>query len=169
MVLQSTIYIRVYDRGGFAPPSHHRPRFCQPPPDRLPSICLELQGPPNKSSAARDRGRMLSYILGHDVVSLDRHLRPSQDLPVGRHDLLDTALSGIEVALTDEAEFQGVLMRSASCQSVVQGALALYGMDQHEPALELLSLIKSRSHCEQALIQIVRDHFDSPEWTPVQD
>jgi hypothetical protein len=138
---------------------NHHPNIC-----RVSSSCKDRRSNPTSNATG---GRILSFISGRGVHSLDAHLRPSQDPPGNR--LLDTALSGIELALTDKTDFGGALIRSASCESAVQGALALYGMDRPDSARELLSLIKSRSHCEQALTEIVRDHFDSPGWTPAQD
>lgn len=140
--------------------SHH-PRICRASP-----ACKDLRSNP---TPAQTGGRLLSFVLGHDIHSLDIHLKPSQDSPADRDDLLDTALDGIKHALIDETEFGGALTRNDSCENAVRGALALYGMDQSSSARKLVSLIKSTSLCKRALTRIVRDHFNSPGWSSAPD
>ena len=77
---------------------NHHPKIC-----RVSSLCQDRRSNPQPQTTG---GRMLSFILGHDIHSLDAHLRPSQDSPTNRHDLLDTALAGIELELIINEQFQ---------------------------------------------------------------
>lgn len=106
-------------------------------------------------------GRMLSYILGHNLHLLDRHFNKAE-----RFNLLVQSYVGLHHELTTGADFGGALRRDESCDTIVRGALALYGMDQVEQARNLLGLVSSQEHFEEALTAIVREHFRDPEWRP---
>jgi hypothetical protein len=135
----------------------HNERYCR----TFGSDCEDRRrNPPFQKTG----GRMLSYVLGHELHVLDRHLKP-QGLE-DRYNLLDSAFTGLWLELTKKTTFGGALKSPDSYESVVLGALALYGMDQVEQAQNLLSLIASKDSFEQVLTEIVRKHFGAPKWKP---
>jgi hypothetical protein len=105
-------------------------------------------------------GRISAYLLAHDINVLNKHLKPE---PGKRNQLLDTAYNGLHTALS-EADFGGTLHVPASCDKVVTGALALYGMDQFGSTLKLLTLLRSADGFDKALVAMARRHFDIPDW-----
>jgi hypothetical protein len=115
-----------------------------------------------KENPTRDKtgGRILAYLLAHEIRVLNKHLKPEEGK---RNQLLDTAFSGLHAALS-QSDFGGPLHVAASCDKVVTGALALYGMDQLESTLELLTLLKSADGFNKALVGIVQRHFGIPDW-----
>lgn len=132
----------------------HNRDFCRP----FRNNCDDRrdQPPPQKTG-----GRMLSYVLGHDLHILDRHFNRAE-----RYNLLNQSYIGLHHALTSQTEFSGALRRDESCATVVRGALALYGLDQFDQARKLLSLISSEEHFNEALAEIIGKHFGDPEWEP---
>jgi hypothetical protein len=121
--------------------------------------CSELKANP---SIYRTGGLILSHILARELRSIDRHLRPTMEGP--RNQLLDTAYQGLHSDLIMVAKVGGPLKQPTSCQKALTGALALYGMDRLESALELLSLLESTERGKDALTRIVRDHFGESTW-----
>ena len=105
-------------------------------------------------------GRILAYLLAHEIHNLNKHLTPETGK---RNQLLDTAFSGLHAALS-EADFGGALHLPASCDKVVTGALALYGMDQSSSTGELLTLLKSADGFNKALVAKIQHHFGVPDW-----
>jgi len=110
-------------------------------------------------------GKILAYILGHDVHVVDNHLKPSQDEPDNRIDVLDVAVRGL-FTLLGMATYGGPIANAATCATAMRAALALYGMDQRETAIATLSLITSDDRAKNALLAVVRDHFKTPNWMP---
>lgn len=66
---------------------------------------------------------------------------------------------------TDNNKFNGPLVLTSSCEKVLWGALALYGMDQLELARSELTLLKSIDGFKNALVKTVRQHFGVETWT----
>jgi hypothetical protein len=123
------------------------------------SMCRDRSTPPFKTGA-----RILAFLLSQEHHNLDKYLRPSTPDAKKRYDTLDTAVSGIWWDLVNNTEFEGTLRSSASCESVVLGAFALYAADQKIAARDLLALIASSDHFEKALTSIIRQHFKMPDW-----
>jgi hypothetical protein len=116
-----------------------------------------------KQEPEKTGGRILAYILAHKVHVLDPHLKPIGN---ERNHLLDMAFNGLRTALSRNVQFgAGPLNYSASCEDAVTGALALYGLDQLDPARRLLTRISSTYLFEAALLEVVREHFAAPGWT----
>jgi hypothetical protein len=134
----------------------HHGQYCR----SFPATCVDRHQNPGPDETG---GRILAYILAHELGILDKHLKPTT--PSGRNLLIDRAYAGLHTALTKDADFEGNLTRSSSCEKVVIGALALYGMDQMDSALYLLTLLKSAEGFDKALAEIVRQHFGIAGWT----
>jgi len=134
----------------------HHGEFCR----SFGSACADRKQNPTIDETG---GRILAYILAHELSILNTHLKPTTEKP--RNHLLDTAFAGLHTALTEDAEFGGSLIRPVSCEKVVTGALALYGMDHLDSALYLLTLLKSADGFDKALVEIVRQHFGVSGWT----
>jgi hypothetical protein len=132
----------------------HHPKICRIDGPQ----CSELTAKP-----LRTAGRVLSYILGHELHVLDTHLRPTGDDPANRDDLLDDCLYGLQ-ELTHRVRFRGQINEEMQCESVSRGALALLGMDRSQSACELLGYIASKAQFDNALTAIVRKHFEVPKW-----
>jgi hypothetical protein len=133
----------------------HHDQYCRP----FGSPTADCKQTPDETG-----GRVLAYILAHEIHALDAHLKPTPEQP--RNHLLNMAFAGLHSALTEGAEFGGSLRRQTSCEKVLRGALALYGMDQMDSALHLLTLVESADGFDEALIEIVREHFSLADWSP---
>jgi hypothetical protein len=132
--------------------SHH-PQFCSIDGN----ACAERRDNPTWDEIG---GRILAYLLAHDIGVLNKHLKPDGGK---RNQLLDTAFSGLQSALS-ETKFGGALHLPESCDKVLTGALALYGMDQLDATHQLLSLLKSADGFNKALVAVVQRHFGVPDW-----
>ena len=64
-----------------------------------------------------------------------------------------------------KSHFGGAIANRRSAQSIVRGALALYGADQKRQALELISLLRSTEVFDDALVSVVESHFKVSNWT----
>jgi hypothetical protein len=137
----------------------HHGKFCQP----RAHDCDDMRSQP---SLAQIGGKVLAYILGHDLHVLDKHLKPAESANENEQNFLfEQAFKGLSEALSN-SKFGGALDLNSSCDRVTRGALALYGMDQIERAKELLSVIMKRGYFESALRRVVRTHFNVPTWPP---
>jgi hypothetical protein len=133
--------------------SHH-PQYCS----IFGSACVDRRANPTWDETG---GRILAYLLAHEIHVLDKHLNRNRS---ERNQLLDTAFNGLHTALSEKTDFGGSLHVAASCEKVVTGALALYGMDQLDTTLQLLTLLKSADGLNKALVAIVQRHFGVPDW-----
>jgi hypothetical protein len=134
--------------------------------DHNPQICRTYRSlhADCKQKPPETGGRILAYILAHNVHDLDAHLKPKGSQ---RNHLLDMAFLGLRTALAQDLKFGGGPLNFAgSCERAVTGALALYGMDQLARARHLLTLISTVYGFEAALLEVVRQHFSAPEWMP---
>jgi hypothetical protein len=118
--------------------------------------------PDCKQEPSETGGRILAYLLAHKACVLDTHLKPTENQ---RNHLLDTAFLGLRTALSEGTPFGGALKLPRSCEKAVTGALALYAMDQQDSARHSLTLLTSADRLEDALLEIVRQHFAIPGWT----
>jgi hypothetical protein len=121
-----------------------------------------------RASPHQTGGRVLAFILGNDIHVLDHLLgKPSIfDKTRKLSDTVDIGISGIRSALGATKDmFGGAIRAESSRQSVVRGALALYGADQRPRARELISVLKSQETFEEALCEIVNAHFRVTGWT----
>jgi hypothetical protein len=134
----------------------HHGQFCR----SFGTECVDRKQNPTPDETG---GRILAHILAHELRVIDTYLKPTAETP--RNHLLDTAFAGLHSALIEGTEFGGGLHRPVSCEKVVTGALALYGMDQLDAALHLLTLLKSADGFDKALVEIVRQHFGVMGWT----
>jgi hypothetical protein len=64
---------------------------------------------------------------------------------------------------TDE-KFGGAIRAESSRQSVLRGALSLYGAGQLSAARELVAILKSKDVFETALTEVVNAHFGISDW-----
>jgi hypothetical protein len=135
----------------------HHEKICPPREHN----CDEMK---NQPSTGQTGGKVLSYILGHGLHVLDKHLKPSEP-PAQENSLFEQAYVGLRHALSSST-YGGALNLNESCDRATRGALALYGMDQVETARDLLSLIMEKKYFESALRRVVRAHFNTPAWTP---
>lgn len=113
-------------------------------------------------------GRMLAFVLGNDLHSLDHILKQPSVFQKDRElaDEVDIGISGIWLALgLNKSRFKGTLKKKTSRQAVLRGALALYGSDQKEAARDLVALLASQEVLHQALEEVVNQHFDLTDWT----
>jgi hypothetical protein len=131
----------------------HNPQYCS----IFGNACVDRRENPTWDETG---GRILAYLLVHEIHVLDKHLKAKKN---ERNQLLDTAFNGLHTALS-EADFGGALHVPASCEKVVTGALALHGMDQLDSTLQLLTLLKSADGFNKALVAIVQRHFGIPDW-----
>jgi len=114
----------------------------------------------------RAAGPVIATILGNDLHSVDHVLKQ-----MGRRDsvelsnAIDVGVDTIIRALgsTDE-KFGGAIRAESSRQSVLRGALSLYGAGQLSAARELVAVLKSKDVFETALTEVVNAHFGISDW-----
>ena len=105
----------------------HNEKYCQP----FANNCDDMR---TKPTAAHTGGKILAYLLGHDLHPLDKHLKPSESSKPEEENLVfEQAFTGLHRVLS-ASTFGGPLNFDASCDRATRGALALYGMDQFQPA-----------------------------------
>ena len=126
----------------------HHGQYCRP-------FGGECEDRKNQPTLQRTGGRMLSFILGVGLDSLDRRLwsgtKPYRPI--------DIAYEGLKANLPAEIDFAGSLRTDRDCKDVVQGSLALYGMDQDTQARALLNKLSSKDYFIKALGSIASTHF----------
>lgn len=136
----------------------HNPNYC-----RLNgSSCSDKNAPQYKTA-----GRILAFLIGNDLHCLDHILKQPSIFQKTRMlaNEVDSGVAGICTALAiKKSHFSGSLHKSTSRQAVIRGALALYGSDQKQAALDLLSLLRSLDVFYKALTEIVNEHFGVEGW-----
>jgi hypothetical protein len=149
--------IDLEDCTGFDFISHHS-GICRP----HSSSCRDF----NRTRGAVG-GRVMAFLLGHGLHGVDHALKPRSRRGRTRRlsDAVDTGMDGILSALGGKKErFGGVVKSESSRQAVARGALALYGNGKVTAARELIKLLKSRRVFEEALTEIVNEHFGITRW-----
>jgi hypothetical protein len=134
----------------------HHQEFCRP----FGNGCKDRQSQP---ATHQTGGRMLAFVMGSALHVLDKHFKPQDEIQPFMN--LDTAYRGLELELA-QGEFGGPIATGSKCQDVVRGSLALYGADQDDQARRLLALISSKETFLDALKDLIRGHFDDPNWQP---
>ena len=113
-------------------------------------------------------GQVLAFLLGQGLHSIDHVLKQRSRFDRQRRlsDAVDVGIDGILRALGRKKDrFGGVVKSESSRQAVATGALALYGAGKAAAARELLKLLKSASVFEDALTEIINEHFGITRWT----
>jgi len=109
-------------------------------------------------------GPVLAVLLGNGLHAID-HVLKKDDADERLSVALDTGVSGILRDLRSKAQrFGGVIRSADSRKAVVRGALALYGSGQTDAARELVALLKSRGTFDDALTDVVNEHFGIKGW-----
>src|SRR5262249_37023799 len=134
----------------------HNKDWCRP----YGPSCDDRLGQPTVSYTG---GRVLSFVLGSGLHVIDRHLKPPDNNSFMR---LNVADGGLERALSEEINFTNVVRSDGNCQTIVRGALALYGLDQADEARALVALMPSKDKFTNALKAIIRQHFGDAGWEP---
>jgi hypothetical protein len=148
--------IDLDDCTGFGFVSHHSD-ICQ----LDGASCLD-----RSATTSRIGGRILAFMLGNALHTIDRVLKCSSQSRKPLHDAVDTGADGIMRAIGIKRErFGGAIKSSSSAQAVLRGALALYGSGKVTAARELIKLLSSPSIFENALTEIVNKHFGTTRWT----
>lgn len=120
-----------------------------------------------KTSARRTGGRMMAFLLGHDLHAVDHILKRRSRYDKARvlSDTVDVGVEGIWQTLGMKKErFGGPVRLESSRKAVLRGALALYGVGKVAAARGLVALLKSTDIFETALAEIVNEHFRTKAW-----
>jgi hypothetical protein len=136
--------------------SHHE-LYCRP----FGTSCADRKHTPQRTG-----GRFLSFILAKELHLIDALIKPADGEPPFTP--LDTAYDGLDRGLSTQVKFGGSIIEDASCQEIVRGALALYGLDQLDQAKKLLAHLAAKEHLTKALTSIIQTHFGDPNWTPTE-
>jgi hypothetical protein len=131
---------------------HHNQRYC-----RTSSHCIEQTTNPSPQTTS---GKLLAYIVAHGVHDLDKHLEPDAG---GRNHVLDMASSWLWHVL-NHIKYAGPLKGDEECDSVIKGALALFGVDRVDDGKKLLGLMAGNTEAHAALARLIRIHFNTPTW-----
>ena len=138
----------------------HRPDRCR----MHGSQCTELQTSTYKTTA-----RMLSFILGHDIHSIDHVFKGR--IPTGVNRPLSyeftNGIGGIWLAFVvhKNARFEGEVTALKEGKAILKGALALYGSGQSRDARKLTRLLRDEASFKAAFEAVVNDHFGISNWT----
>lgn len=136
----------------------HHPQMCRPdgPACKYKSVNPERTG-----------GCVLAFLLGSNLDAADHALlREKSDGSIRLTPAAQDGVRGIWRALGNKKErFSGGIKKAASRRSILRGALALHGTGQYQAAKELVSLLQSRDIFEQALVEIIEEHFDITGYT----
>jgi hypothetical protein len=109
-------------------------------------------------------GPVLGVLLGNGLHTID-HVLKKDDAKEKLSFAVDTGVRGILRDLRSKAQrFGGVIRSAESRKAVMRGALALYGSGQTDAARELLALLKSRDTFDDALTDVVNEHFGVKGW-----
>jgi hypothetical protein len=126
------------------------------------SACPDKLASPRRSGA-----RIISFLLGNDLHTLDHVLkRPSVSDP--KRELRESLDSGIEglihYLVGDGKRLCGAIKNPQSSVALLKGVLALYGSDQRKAAVKLVGLLSSVTVFEKALTALVNEHFGLSGW-----
>jgi hypothetical protein len=128
------------------------------------SQCKELQTAPYKTTA-----RMLSFILGHDIHSVDHvfknRIPPGINRPLSYEFTYGTSGIWLAFVVHKNARFEGEITELKESKAIVKGALALYGAAQGGDARKLIRLLKDEASFQAAFEAVVNDHFAISGWT----
>lgn len=119
--------------------THHQ-KYC-----RTYTECSEKTANPQPQTTA---GKLLAYILAHQIHSLDRHMQPDAS---GINSNLDWACSWLWLVI-DHAKYNGPLGKDTECDSIIKGAFALFGVDGVDDGMSLLGLIANKAEAHQAIL-----------------
>ncbi|XNO40669.1 hypothetical protein ACL2DZ_00490 (plasmid) [Sinorhizobium meliloti] len=128
------------------------------------SDCKELETATYVTAA-----RMLSYILSHDIHSIDHVFKnrapPGINRPLSSE--FTNSISGIWLAFVvhKNTRFEGEITSLKQSKAIVKGALALYSADQGGDARKLTRLLKDEVTFKAAFEAVVNEHFDISGWT----
>jgi hypothetical protein len=64
----------------------------------------------------------------------------------------------------DNIKYVGPLKGDEECDSIVKGALALFGVDEVDDGKRLMGLIAGSAEAHAALARLIRSHFGAPTW-----
>lgn len=127
------------------------------------SCALNDQGCRYKGTHSSEMaGRVLAFLLASNLHTVDHALfKNKEDGTMSSTFEIRSESMGIWGALggRHEEHFCDGLKNPASGQSVLRGALALYGAEQDQAAKALISLLHDPEDLEQALIEIIEEHF----------
>ena len=132
------------------------------------SCALNGQGCPYKGKNLYEMaGRVLAFLLASNLHTVDHALfKNKEDGTKSSTFAIRSEVMGIWGALSGygKERFSDGLKNPASGQSVLRGALALYGAEQVQAAKDLTSLLHSPEDLEQALTEIIEEHFDIDDY-----
>jgi hypothetical protein len=130
----------------------HHQQYC-----RTYSNCSEKNADPQPQTTG---GKLLAYVLAHGVHDLDKHMQPDAN---GRNSVLDLASAWLWLVF-EYAKFSGSLKNDPECDSIIKGALALFGVDKVDDGKNLLSLAAGKVEAQAALARLIQVHFNVPTW-----
>lgn len=118
--------------------------------------CTEQETPKHTAAA-----QTLAFLLGNSIHCVD-HLLLNEK---GLNGDADSYINYLWSALGRKTDrFGGALKKAKSTEDVLLGALALYGSGQHAAAIETVKTINSQDIFTDALTEIIRRHFELPDW-----
>ena len=149
-MLEDDVFLR--DCTNISTISHHRD-----------SCALNGQGCRYKGTNQYEMaGRVLAFLLSSNLHTVDHaFFENKQDGTMAPTFETRSEVMGIWGALGGRSgeHFCDGLKNPASGQSVLRGALALYGAEQVQAARDLISLLPSQEVFREALIEIIKEHF----------
>ena len=111
---------------------------------------------------------IVGYLIGSDNIALNSIITPDIGLPGGRPSTttLNGALCKIYFRLAGKPErFTGPITSGKDARRIVHAAIFLYALGNLERAKRLVSLLKSDTVFEDALVDLARKHFDLPKFS----
>ena len=114
--------------------------------------------PDGDASISEISGRMMAFILGRNIRKVNSIMQANG---AGQ---MDYGVANIMQSLGKSKCFEGEIENPLSRQAVLTGALALYGYGRYEKAKNLVSLLANQQVFDDALREIVAEHFCRPDY-----
>ena len=128
-----------------------------------PAVCRMHRGACKyrDSSQETTAGILLAFILGFGIRSTNSALiEKNDDQSTALTHEAEQGIRGLWRTLAAKRKyFSGPISTEQSAETILVGALALYGMERLDEAKELISQFKSQDVFSEALVDLVKVHF----------
>jgi hypothetical protein len=111
---------------------------------------------------------MLGYLIGAGITAVNEALLPDIGLPGGKPST--TMILGgasqlwLKLGGNKPQSFSGPIKSAKSAKRIVRGALLQYALGDTVEARHLVLLLSSSEMFEAALLSLVREHFELPDF-----
>jgi hypothetical protein len=137
----------------------HNPRRCR----LFGSACTECNQYWTETAAC-----MLGYLIGAGITTVNKALMPDSGLPGGKPSttmiLCGASTLWLKLGGNEPKSFSGPIKSATPAKRIVRAALLQYALGDTVAARDLVSVLNSSEMLELALLSLVREHFDLPDF-----